>query len=261
MGKLSNLLEKALDFLSPQKRKPTFTSAVIVAGGSSTRMGDGISKQFLEIGGMPVVVRTLLAFEHTREIDEIIVVAKQDELELYKGFKSMYGLTKLKKAVVGGSTRKESAENGFLSVSKKNCFVAIHDGARCLITPEDISRVCAEAYKHGAATAASRATDTIKVAAADGFIERTIDRDSVWHAQTPQIFDATLYRAALAVAEEDGISVTDDCSLVEHIGHKIKLVECPQSNMKITTPEDIHRAKAIIRARNQKLKKSEDPTK
>ena len=256
MGKLSNLLGKALDFLVPTKTKPTFTSAVIVAGGSSTRMGNGISKQFLELSGIPVVVRTLLAFENTQEIDEIIVVAKKEEIELYNGFKSMYGLTKLKKAVVGGSTRKESAENGFLSISPKSNFVAIHDGARCLITPEEISRVCHEAYKHGAATAASRAIDTIKIAAADGFIEKTVDRDSVWHAQTPQIFGADLYRAALAVAEQDGISVTDDCSLVEHINHKIKLVECSRSNIKITTQGDFHHAKAIIRAREKKLKKA-----
>ena len=258
MGKLSKLLQKTLDFLVPKKKQPTFTSAVIVAGGSSTRMGNGISKQFLEIGGIPVVVRTLLAFERTPEIDEIIVVAKEDEAELYKGFKSMYGLTKLKKVVAGGNTRQESAENGFLAVSQKSMYVAIHDGARCLITPEEISNVCQAAYKYGAATAASRATDTIKIANEGGFIEKTVDRNIVWHAQTPQIFGTDLYRAALAVAERDSIAVTDDCSLVEHIEHPIKLVECSHSNMKITTPEDIHRAKAIIRARDKKLKKAEE---
>ena len=92
MGKLSSFLQKALNFLVPTTKKPDFTSAVIVAGGSSTRMGNGVSKQMLEIGGIPVVVRTLLAFERTPEIDEIIVVAKKDELELYKSFKSTYSI-------------------------------------------------------------------------------------------------------------------------------------------------------------------------
>ena len=256
MGKFANLIQKALDFLAPNKKQPTFTSAVIVAGGSSTRMGDGISKQFLEIGGIPVVARTLLAFEQAPEIDEIIIVVKKEETDLYKSFKDTYNLTKLKKAVVGGDSRQESAQNGFLAISQKSQYVAIHDGARCLITPKEISEVCQAAYTHGAATAASRATDTIKIANEGGFIEKTVERNTVWHAQTPQIFKADLYRAALAVAERDGITVTDDCSLVENIEHPIKLVECSASNMKITTPKDIHSAKAIIRARENAIKKA-----
>ena len=258
MGRLSSFLKKTLNYISPKQRKPDFTSAVIVAGGSSTRMGDGISKQFLEIGGMPVVVRTLLAFEETPEIDEIIVVAKESELELYKEFKAKYKISKLKQAVIGGSSRQESVKNGFELISDKSKYVAIHDGARCLITKEEISRVCQAAYTYNAATAASRATDTIKTATSTEFIDKTVDRSTVWHAQTPQIFGADLYRAALAVATRDKLEVTDDCSLVEHIEHPIKLVECSSCNVKITTPEDVWRAKAIIHQRNKAATKSEE---
>lgn len=258
MGKLSSLLRKTLDFLVPTSKKPDFTSAVIVAGGNSTRMGNGISKQMLEIDGIPVVVHTLLAFEQTPEIDEIIVVAKKEELDLYKGFKTMYNITKLKKAVCGGDSRQKSAENGFVSISDRSKYVAIHDGARCLVTPAEISAVCQAAYTHGAATAATPATDTIKTATASGFIEKTVDRNTVWHAQTPQIFGADLYRAALAVGQRDKIEVTDDCSLVEHIEHPIKLVECSNENMKITTLTDLSRAKLILRKR-AKIKNEEKP--
>lgn len=258
MGRLSSFLKKTLNYISPKQRKPDFTSAVIVAGGSSTRMGAGISKQLLEIDKIPVVVRTLLAFEETPEIDEIIVVAKESELELYKEFKTKYKISKLKQAVIGGCSRQESVKNGFELISDKSKYVAIHDGARCLITKEEISRVCQAAYTYNAATAASRATDTIKTATSTGFIDKTVDRSTVWHAQTPQIFGADLYRAALAVATRDKLEVTDDCSLVEHIEHPIKLVECSSCNVKITTPEDVWRAKAIIRQRNKAATKSEE---
>ena len=257
MGKLSSLLKKALDALVPNKRNATTTSGIIVAGGSSTRMGGTITKQMLEICGKPVVVHTLLAFENTSEISEIIVVAKKEETELYKDFKKTYNLTKLKRVVVGGDTRQHSVANGFSAISEKSNFVAIHDGARCLITPDEISAVCNAAYIHDAATAAARAIDTIKLGTSSGFIEKTVDRNTVWHAQTPQIFSTALYNAALAICERDKVSVTDDCSMAEYINHPIKLVECSSTNMKITTADDIIHATAIIRKRNTADTKTE----
>ena len=239
MGKLASFFQKTLNFLVPSRKDPKFTSAIIVAGGSSSRMGDGISKQMLEIDGLPVIVHTLLAFENTPEISEIIIVAKADEIGKYKNFKSAYGITKLKRAVIGGDTRQRSVEKGFFAISDKSQYVAIHDGARCLITPEEISKVCNMAYIYDAATAAMRAIDTVKIATDNDFIEKTIDRNLVWHAQTPQIFKTELYNSAVAIAQRDGIQVTDDCALVENITHPIKLVECSSSNIKITTPDDI----------------------
>lgn len=247
---VSSVLKKALTFLVPNKKQPDFTSAVIVAGGSSSRMGEGVSKQLLNICGIPTVVHTLLAFERTPEIDEIIIVAKSDEIELYEEFKKTYRITKLKKAVVGGKTRQQSASKGFAAISEKSRYVAIHDAARCLVSPEDISAVCVAAYTYGAATAATPATDTIKLADANGFIEKTIDRTTVWHAQTPQIFDADIYRAALAVCARDGVEVTDDNSLVEYIERPVKLIECSRDNIKITTPADVAHARAVLKKRS-----------
>lgn len=245
----SSFFKNLLNFLVPNKKQPNFTSAVIVAGGSSSRMGNGVSKQLLEICGVPTVVHTLMAFERTPEIDEIIIVAKADEIKLYEEFKKSYKISKLKRAVVGGKTRQQSAAKGFAAISENSGYVAIHDAARCLITPEEISAVCSAAYTFGAATAAAPAIDTIKLADSNGFVEKTIDRKTVWHAQTPQIFGADLYRAALAVCGEDGVGVTDDNSLVEYIERPIKLVECSRDNIKITTPEDIAHARTVLKKR------------
>ena len=248
---IASAFSNFLNFLIPKTKKPKFTSAVIVAGGSSTRMG-GVSKQMASLCGVPVVVHTLLAFERCDDIKEIIVVAKADEIGYYEKFKSDYNLTKLKKAVVGGDSRQRSVEKGFAVVSEKCEFVAIHDGARCLITPEEISEVCAAAYTHNAATAAVKAIDTVKIANSNGFIESTPDRNTVWHAQTPQVFFADLYRAAVAVGRQDEITATDDCSLVEHIEHPIKLVECSRDNVKITTARDLTFAASVIKSRAPK---------
>ena len=248
MGKIFSLIKKTLGFLSGGKAYSTYTSAIIVAGGSSTRMG-GNSKQLIELLGKPVIVHTLLAFQNTPEINEIIVVAKEGEAELYLGYKEKFKLTKLSKVVLGGETRQASAENGFYAISEKSRFVAIHDGARCLITPEEISRVCRNAYTYGAAAAAVTATDTIKIADKHGFIRKTIDRRIVWQAATPQIFNADLYNTAIAIAKRDNVSVTDDCSLAENIKHKVKLVHCNKTNIKITSKEDIPYAKAILESR------------
>lgn len=231
-------------------RKSRYTAAVVLAGGNSTRMGEGISKQQLLLRGIPVIAHTLLAFENTKEIGEIVLVAKKDELPLYEAYREQFGLSKLRRIVEGGDTRQESAARGFAAVSEQTQFVAIHDGARCLVTSEEIAKVCESAYCYGAATAAVAATETVK-REKDGFIEETVDREHVYLARTPQVFGANLYRAALAMAKKDNVTVTDDCSLVEHIRHPIRLVPCSADNIKITTPNDILHTTAILHAREE----------
>lgn len=231
-------------------KKSRYTAAVVLAGGSSTRMGEGVSKQQLLLRGVPLIVHTLLAFEGTEEIGEIVLVAKKDELPLYENYREQFGITKLCRVVEGGATRQESAARGFAAVSERTEYVAIHDGARCLVTSEEIRAVCAGAYRYGAATAAVAATETVK-REKDGFIEATVDREHAYLARTPQVFGADLYLTALAVAKRDGVTVTDDCGLVEHIGHPIRLVPCSADNIKITTPEDILHATAILIAREE----------
>ena len=226
-----------------KKYKPT--SAVILAAGSSTRM-NGENKQFIEVAGVPVLARSILAFENAECIDEIVVVTKKELIGDVIGLCEKYGCKKVTAVVPGGNTRGESAWLGFSEISDKSKFVAIHDGARCFISPEMIENVCIDAYNYGAAAAAHKATDSIKVSRERGFISETLDRDLIWQMQTPQVFDCNVYRAAAYTAKEAGFEATDDCGLVERLGYKtIKLVECGNRNMKITTPEDIALANAI----------------
>lgn len=252
MGNFIHKITDTVRAIAGKKDRIEPTSAVILASGSSTRMGEGISKQMLLIDNIPVVARTIMAFDNCEYISEIIVVAKQDEFYLYKDFQKLYKFKKLVRLVSGGETRQESARNGFAAVSKGMRFVAIHDGARCLVTPEDIRAVCEAAYKNGAATAATRAVDSVKITnGKDKFISSSPDRNRVWMAQTPQIFKAEIYDLALKKARADSLVVTDDNSLVENLGCSIKLVECGRNNLKITTPDDVPLALAIIKSREE----------
>lgn len=240
-----------LNRIAGKPRKPKFVSAVILAGGNSTRMGCDVSKQWLTLDGIPVIARTLLTFEKCELINEIVLVAKADELERYKTLKEQYAISKLSATVAGGEDRSASARNGFFAISDKATFVAIHDGARCLVTTDEIERVCRAAFTSDAAIAAVPVTDTVKIAASNRFVEKTVDRSTVWLAQTPQVFGTTLYHAATAIAERDKITVTDDSSLVEHIVHPVKIVECSPDNIKLTVPEDLSRARAILERRSK----------
>lgn len=226
-----------------------FTSAVICAAGSSSRMGGTTTKQFLALDGIPVIVRTLQAYEAAECIHEIIVVAKANEIEMYEGIKEQYGITKLTKVVAGGDTRQDSARLGSDEVDKRTKYIAVADGARCLITPEEINKVCHGAYEWGAASAGIPAYDTVKVVDKSCFIDETPDRARVWLAQTPQIFALPIYRAAAYVCRDEGVKATDDNAMVEHIKVPVKMIPCSRENIKITDPSDLIFAKAILDAR------------
>ena len=256
MGKLNSAFAAFLNAFGSKKPASQSTVAVIVAGGSSTRMGEGLSKQWLTVGGLPVIVHTLLAFERAKTIREIVLVIKQDEQERYVGIAEQYGIRKPLSIVTGGETRQQSAKNGFLACADRADFVAIHDGARCLITPEEIDHVCRAAYRWEAATAATRAADTVKIADKFLFISSTPERAYVWQAQTPQVFKTSLYRTAAYVCRDEGVSVTDDNQMCEHIKIPVRLVECSKENIKITQQTDLLFAEAILKARAaEQLKK------
>jgi 2-C-methyl-D-erythritol 4-phosphate cytidylyltransferase len=239
----------ALRAISGSPHPKNFTSAIIAAAGMSERFGGETTKQMTELCGKPILVRTLLAYEESECIDDIIIVAREEEIPCWEKARRDYALSKVTKIVVGGKTRQESVLNGFEAIDDKTKYVAIADGARCLTTPEQIRDVCMAAYRYKAATAAHRSTDTVKIADSRGFISSTADRDTVWLAQTPQVFKTMLYRAAAYLALRDEFAATDDNSLVEFIGHEIKLVECGAQNIKITTTEDIAVAEGILKAR------------
>ncbi|MBQ6702249.1 MAG: 2-C-methyl-D-erythritol 4-phosphate cytidylyltransferase [Clostridia bacterium] len=254
---MSNFFQKTakavsgmLDKLTLKFSKP-MTSAIITVGGSGTRMqsADGTTKQFMLLDGMPIVARTVIEFQSSPYIDEIVIVAKSDEIELYTKIINKYGLTKVTKIVEGGETRQESVLNGFKAVSEEADYVAIHDGVRCLITGENIKDVVKAAYTDGCACAASKIYDTLKMADSNMFIQSTPDRNFAWSAQTPQVFRASVYRACAFSAKKEGLVATDDCMLVENYGFKIKLVDCGRNNLKITTKEDLIIADAILKSR------------
>ena len=214
-------------------------------------MSSTVSKQFLEVAGIPVLARTLLAFENTKEIDEIIVVARQSELALVGEIAARWHISKLAAVVAGGDTRAASVKNGFLHVHHAAKFVAIHDAARCLITAEMIDSVLEAAYTYRCAAAASRCVDTMKIADETGLVSKTIDRNSVWRVFTPQTFEKSFYLAAAYMAKRDEATVTDDCSLIERLGGKIKLVEVGSENIKLTHPSDRDFAEFILKKRGE----------
>lgn len=244
---------------SGKKNKKYFTSAVILAAGASTRMGK--SKQFIELGGMPVIARTVVEFNKSPCIDEIILVCKKEELDMYADYAEKYGISKPFTVVEGGETRQESARNGVDAVSSKSKFIAIHDGARCLITQDMIYKVCHGAYLHEAAILAVKAIDTVKVADKNAFIESTPERKLTWQAQTPQVFKTNAFRAAAYIARDEGVEGTDDASLLEHIRIPVKLVEGSKENIKITDPIDILFAEAILNSRAESSGVCEDDEK
>ena len=233
-----------------------FTSAVILAGGIGSRMqqasgaGQGtVTKQFLALDGEPIILRTIRMFEMCDAGDEIILVVREEERQLYPPMLSRAEIRKVKKIVNGGETRQDSAYQGLLAVDRDCAFIAIHDGARPLIMPEQITSVAREAYRIGAAAAASRVKDTVKIKEGAGFVKETPDRAQLWAAATPQIFKVEEYRAAVYLGREKKLSVTDDCALVEAVGFPVKMVDVGYQNLKITTPEDLYFAHAVLRLR------------
>ena len=218
-------------------------SAIVLAAGVGSRMGGDKTKQRIILDGKSVLKRTLIAFDAASSVSEIIIVTREGEIEFARAEAS--GITKPCKIVVGGACRAESARLGFMAVSDKSNLVAIHDAARCLITPQMIDRVADAASIYGCASAACRMHDTVKIVDEDGFAIGTLERDSIMRAQTPQIFKRELYKRALeSVAIDERI--TDDNSLVERIGERIFLVDTGNNNLKITEPSDIPTALGII---------------
>ena len=230
-----------------KKSNKPFVSAVIVAAGRGTRMDMELNKQYIEIAGKPVLVRTLQVFEDCSKIEEVILVTNaQDIMYCKQQLIEIYGLNKVKSIVAGGDERQKSAYNGLCAISKDADIVMIHDGARPFIKTETICDCISQAKEFGGCVVAVPAKDTIKVADKNGFIMETLDRSVLWSIQTPQVFTCEILRNAHRKAMEDGFIGTDDAVLVERLGHKLKLVMGSYDNIKITTKEDLSIAQAIV---------------
>lgn len=219
-------------------------SVIIAAAGSSSRMG-GLNKQLEKIGDTPVFVMSALKFDKLDSVLEIIIAAPPDEVPRYEKLARNYGVTKLAGVTPGGDTRFKSIRNALEMVSSKAEFVAIHDGARPLIEPDDIERVFADAEKYGAAIAAAPAIDTVKNVGSNGFIEGTIPRAGLYMAQTPQVFRKKLYMEWLEKMGLQAENLTDDSSIAEACGQYVRITEILSPNFKITRPDDLIAANAI----------------
>ncbi len=226
------------------------TSAIILAGGVGSRMNSDKPKQFMEILGKTVISRCVCAFDRSELVDEIVVVVKEDEFETAEKLLESDIKNKPWKLVNGGACRAESAKNGFYAVSSDVNYVAIHDAARCLVTPDMIDKTISAAHIHGAATAVCNVSDTVKLVDKNGKIVSTIPREQVFRAQTPQVFSKSLYSKAMESCQ-DLASITDDNMLVENIGGNIFAVDLGPSNIKITTADDILLAKKILAERGE----------
>ncbi len=234
----------------PTGAKSHFHTAVILAAGCGSRMGADQTKQMMLLDGIPLIVHTLKAFQDSPYIREIIVVARKEEIDLYADFQCDYALSKITQVVEGGKERAESSWIGVSAANPKTEYISIHDGARCLITPAMIEKVIRASYeKQGVCAAATKAKDTIKVTNADAYVTQTPNRALSWQVQTPQTMRMEQYYAAAHACKKDGVAVTDDCMMAEHIGFPVRLVDCGEENFKVTTKQDLMFAELILQKR------------
>ena len=223
-------------------------TAIILAGGGGSRMGTAVAKQLITLCGMSVIERSISAFSECENISDIVVVSRIEDMAEVLEITRRY--PKVKQVCEGGGCRVESAKIGFLLCDNDTDTVAIHDAARCLVTPEMISKVIKTAEKYGAATAATSVVDTLKRVNDNGEILETVSRENLWSAQTPQAFSYGIYKRAITEFYDE--SVTDDNSLVERMGISVKVVDLGKENIKITYSDDLPYAQYIINKREKK---------
>ena len=227
--------------------------AIIVAAGRGSRAGGGQSKQFREISGIPIIIHTLSRFERCETIEGSVVVLPEGDREAFPALAGRYGLGKVLSAVAGGETRAESVWRGLEALRGLSVeVVAVHDGVRPFVTPEEIDRTVREARASGAAILAVPVTDTIKEAEGARVL-RTLERARLWRAQTPQCFRHDLLRRAYELAVSSGLDATDDSALVERLGATVRIVEGGAHNIKITTPQDFAVAEVIVQSSKFKV--------
>lgn len=224
------------------------TTAIIAAAGCGSRMGAGKNKLLLSIGGQSVAEHTVSVFVQCGRIDDIVIAARPEEIDFFK--ERFSGIKKPVRFVPGGAERRESVMNGLLAADGAD-IVAIHDGARALVTEQIICQTLDCAIRYGAAAPGIACFDSLKRADKNGFIIESVDRNGIYMIQTPQIFRYSEILAAHRAAKSDGISATDDCALYEKYIGRVKITGGSAENIKLTVPEDIVRAEQILSRRKQ----------
>lgn len=223
--------------------------ALIVAAGKGIRFGEGEKKQFKLLSGKPVLAHTLDKFESSTSIKSILLIIAQEDMEFCMSeIVEKYNYKKIFHIIPGGKRRQDSVKNGIDFISKGTDIVVIHDGVRPFVTCEMIEESIKSAIRFGAVVFATPMKDTIKMVNKDGIIIKTLDRDSIWQIQTPQSFQVNVIKKAYQKAQEDGFFATDDSSLVERLGVKVKVLHGSYTNIKITTPEDLALANFFLKS-------------
>lgn len=229
-------------------KKNRTVSAIIVAAGNGTRMKIPKRKQLVEINDMPVIAHTLTAFENTDIIDEIVIVTKEEDILIMWDIVREFKISKVTKIIKGGATRTDSVKNGLEAAMGE--IVAIHDGVRPCIRSEYIEKTVKKAMETGASALGCPVTDTLKKVDENGIIIDTVNRDSLWAIQTPQVFQKELLLRAYDEGNTQG--ATDDCMLLESIGIRVAMVEGDRSNIKVTVQDDIDLVSAILTKENNR---------
>jgi len=218
--------------------------AIIPAAGRGKRIGASVPKQFLEIQGKPLLHHTLTVFASCKLIDYVVLVMPRTDVdETGDDWLNKYEI--VREVVVGGEQRQDSVYNGFNSLEEETGIVVVHDGVRPFTTPQMITATVEAAQQHGAAITAIPVSDTVKQAA-DGFVKQTVSRDGLWRVQTPQAFQYGLLKQAFKKAKKDSYYGTDEGSLVEYLGERVKIVPGSELNIKITRKEDLILGESLL---------------
>jgi len=224
-------------------------SAIIVGAGKGLRMNSATPKQFLKLKNLPIIAYSLNAFAACSAIAEIYLVVSQEEAQFCReSLLPSLDFAMSVRLVAGGNRRQDSVYNGLLAMEGYDGVVAIHDGVRPLVTPTHIAACVAGAEASGACMLGMPVGDTLKRVGSSGIIEETVLRDNMWQAQTPQAFQYALIRSAHDRAAKEGFTGTDDASLVERYGGDVKILKGSAGNIKITHPEDLSLAEALLTA-------------
>jgi 2-C-methyl-D-erythritol 4-phosphate cytidylyltransferase len=223
-------------------------AALIPAAGSGRRMGGMIPKPFLQLGAREILARTLDVFEVCGAIDEVwVIVAPEHTAFCQQAIVEGYGFQKVKGVVTGGATRQESVWHGLQRLGEHIDVVVVHDGVRPFVTDAMLRDMVHHAARYGAAITAVPVKDTLKRVSEAGEVEATVPRDRLWRVQTPQAFQRHLLQAAFLHAWERGVTATDEAGLLEALGQSVKVVLGMESNIKVTTPDDLLLAENILR--------------
>ncbi|MHB8844812.1 MAG: 2-C-methyl-D-erythritol 4-phosphate cytidylyltransferase [Nitrospirota bacterium] len=225
-------------------------TALIPAAGMGKRMGKEVAKQFLPLGDKPMLAHTLLAFQRSSDIDEIIPILSEEDMETcLRDIIEAFHITKVKTLVVGGKERQDSVYNGIRKLEKDASVIVVHDGVRPFVTQEMI-RECVEAARKGECVAVGvPLKDTIKEVDDQGIVRRTLERSRLWAIQTPQAFPVKVLRTAYDESARNKQYGTDDATLVERAGSRVRVLMGSYENIKITTPEDLILAEEMLKGR------------